>query len=285
MTAPSPPRLARRRRRWPGSLMALLALVAVAAPPTSASARAERKAPASTPAPTPAPRDPNDAPMMRAPNGQPDPTPVLATPALVPTYRDRRRFALTLSPAYGSFRLPLLGRSNKRRPGAGGLLEADLKLLPFIWLRAQVGYTAHPLDEAKLKDDESGEVTVVANAGTLHAANAGVGLAVGVDLGPVLPMIDAGVGAFRLGTPSGALAGQRDQPCLDGGGCDNGLTCSPIGVCVVDLIPEVHAGASVDILLGQRWSVGATLRYFALLRDPASIPTYVIGALRAGIRF
>ena len=48
------------------------------------------------PPPTEAPRDPNDAPMMRPPNGQPAPTPVKRSPALEPPYGGDRRFVLPI---------------------------------------------------------------------------------------------------------------------------------------------------------------------------------------------
>jgi len=260
------------RRTWPWSLAVVLSL-ALLGPEAGAA-----------PEPTEAPRDPNDAPMMRPPNGQPVPVPIKATPALAPRYGGDRRFALTLSPAYASFRLPLLGRPTIRRPGVGALLEADLRLLSFVWLRAQVGYTGHPMDESKSQDEDSGDVSVIANAGTLHTTTAGVGLAIGVDLGRFLPTIDVGAGVFRIGMPEGAMAGQRGLACVDGTTCDTGLTCRA-GTCVPAPVPEVHAGVAIDVMLAKRWYIGASMRYFALMVAPREYPVYLIGALRLGARF
>jgi len=272
VTAPSLPRLAAWRRCWTRALVTVLSLATVA------------ETSAGEPAPREAPADPNDTPMMRPPNGQAAPTPIKASPALVPAYGGDRRFALTLSPAYASFRLPLLGRPTIRRPGAGALLEADLRLLSFAWLRAQVGYSGHPMDESKSEDPDTEEVTVTANAGVLHTTTAGVGLAVGIDLGRFMPMVDVGAGIFRIGTPEGAVVGQRGMACLDGTTCDTGLMCSA-GTCVPAMVPEVHGGASVDLHLAKRWYLGASIRYFALMMQPRDIPIYVIGAARLGLRF
>lgn len=222
--------------------------------------------------------------MMRAPNGQPQPTPIKRAPALTPPYGGERRLALTLSPAYASFRLPLLGRPTIRRPGAGLLLEADLRLLSFIWLRAQVAYSGHPMDETKLQDKETEEISVTANAGVLHTSTAGIGAVIGVDLGRFLPMVDVGAGVFRIGTPAGALPGQRGMACLDGTTCDTGLTCNA-GTCMPSLVPEVHVGLALDLQLRKRWFVGASIRYFALMLQPRDIPIYVLGAARLGARF
>jgi hypothetical protein len=272
VTAPPSPRPAARRPRWVAALAAAAALV------TSGPLRADETQPSE------APRDPNDAPMMRPPNGQPAPTPVKRSPALEPRYGGDRRFAITLAPAYASFRLPLLGRPTIRRPGAGALIEADLRLLSFIWLRAQLGYSAHPIDETKVMDDETGELNVTANPGVLHATNAGIGVAAGIDLGRFLPTVDVGAGVFRIGTPEGALAGQRGKACLEGSVCDTGLTCRA-GMCVPASVPEVHGGVSVDLQLRKHWYIGATIRYFALMVQPLDFPIYVIGAARIGARF
>lgn len=237
---------------------------------------------ASPPAPAEAPKDPNDAPFLRPPLGQAAPTPIQSTPALAPPHDAGRRLALTVLPAYGSFRLPLRGRPDGARyPGAGAFVEADVQLLRFAWLRLQAGYTGHPVDEVRFVDGD--ELKVAANRGTLHATSAGVGVALGIDVGRVLPLVDLGVGAFRIGTPTGALPGQRDQPCFEGG-CDTGLACVA-GTCQVTLVPEVHAGVGVDIQLRRHWAIGAALKYFALLVQPQTYPVYLVGALRLTARF
>ncbi|MEZ4381627.1 MAG: hypothetical protein R3A79_09775 [Nannocystaceae bacterium] len=239
---------------------------------------------AGEPAPAEAPADPNDAPMLRPPNGQPAPTPLKRAPALEPPYSGDRRLAITLAPAYASFRLPLLGRPTARRPGAGALIEADLRLLSFIWLRAQLSYSSHPLDKTTVADEETGDPITTANSGVLHATSAGIGVAAGIDLGRFLPTVDVGAGLFRLGTPEGALAGQRGRACIDGSVCDTGLTCRA-GTCVPAAVPEIHGGVSVDLMLRKHWYIGATIRYFALMVQPLEIPIYVIGAARFGARF
>ncbi|MEZ4453609.1 MAG: hypothetical protein R3B09_29410, partial [Nannocystaceae bacterium] len=63
-----------------------------------------------------------------------------------------------------------------------------------------------------------------------------------------------------------------------------GLACVA-GTCQVSMVPEVHAGLSVDIQLGRRWAVGLALRYFALLFKPQVYPVYLLGAFRLTARF
>jgi hypothetical protein len=67
--------------------------------------------------------------------------------------------------------------------------------------------------------------------------------------------------------------------------CDTGLACSSENLCRVGLTPQLHAGFSLDVLLGDRFAVGGELRYFALLTAPMVYPVYLLAALRASIRF
>lgn len=267
-----------RRRARPGAGLALVA--ALAAP--SAPAAAPR---AATPKPQPAPQDPGEAPFLAPPNNQARTSPSLHAPALGPAYTGGRRFAFTLAPTYASFRMPLIGRPKGRLPGAGLGVEADLQLLRWIWLRVQGSYTGHPVDESGVIDQETGEAVLTAARGAVNTLNGGVGVAVGIDLGRFTPLIDAGVGAFRITTPKGVQQGQLGQPCLDQKSCDVGMVCGGDGLCHVGVLPEIHAGVAIEWNLLRHLALGGTLRYFAPMAAPTTFPIYLVGAIRLTLRY
>ena len=278
MPPPSPLRPAcGRRSARSGLALAALALAAASAPAAAL--------PPASPVPSEPPRDPNDAPFLPAPNNQPRTTPPLHAPSLAPPYQPGRRLALSVAPSYASFRMPLLGRPRVRLPGVGVGVEGDIQILRWIWVRLMASYSAHPVDESRVRDEKTEVVTLLANPGTVHALTGGAGVAVGVDLGRFVPLLDVGVGAFHIRTPPGATPGQQDQPCVDGGGCDVGMVCGGDGRCHPGLLPEVHAGVAVELQLLRHLALGGTLRYFALLTAPMSFPIYVLGGLRLTARF
>jgi hypothetical protein len=222
---------------------------------------------------------------MAPPNNQPRSAPNLHAPPLAPSSLPGRRLALTFAPTFASFRMPLLGRLSARHAGVGLGLEGDLQLARWIWLRGLASYTAHPLEESRTQDPDSLAVLSLANAGTMHVLNGGVSGVVGVDIGRWSPLLDVGVGTFRIGTPTGLLAGQRDQPCIDASGCDTGMVCGADNVCRPGLLPELHAGLSLEMQLRRHLAVGFLLRYFALLTAPLNYPVYLTAAVRLTARF
>lgn len=231
------------------------------------------------------PRDPNDLPPLPPPNGQPRPD----TLRLDPDYADpgslRRRFQFTLLPTYAALDLPFLGRTIDRPlPGGGLAAEFDVELYAPFFFRVTGSYTAHPVEDEFTRNDDE-QLVQTAAGGHIQVGDAGVSLLYAMDTGRLVPMLDVGLGALWLVTPDGVQSGQMGQQCREGGVCDSGLVCAADNVCRQGTTFEVHAGLAIDVLLGDRWAIGAHFRYFALLTAPAAFPIYLHGALRLSARF
>ncbi|MEZ4429650.1 MAG: hypothetical protein R3A51_18395 [Nannocystaceae bacterium] len=230
------------------------------------------------------PRDPNDAPFMPTPNGQPPSRQNPVTPAVTPRHSSTRRFQLTLAPIYASLAGPFVGRDGvSLAHGAGFNVEAELQLYQFLLLRAHVSHTLHPLTEARVLNNDE-EVVVTASGGLLQATTFGLSAVLAVDIGMFRPLVDLGVGAMRVSYPEGVAKGQQGQQCEEGETCDFGLSCGG-GACVPALVPDAHFGLAVDALLFEHLSVGAQFRYHARLLDPLNFPIYLVLGARVGVRW
>jgi hypothetical protein len=199
-------------------------------------------------------------------------------------WSNRRRVQLALSPLYAAYRMAFLGRPVQAIRGGGVGIDVDVQLVTPVWLRLSASYTAHPVQREYTRDADDALV-LSANAGTIHTADVGGGVMFAMDLGRVIPVLEAGLGIMLVRTPAAALDGQRGAACLDGGGCDTGLTCASDNVCRQGIIPEAHAGAALEILLRDRWTLGASIRYYALLTAPTVYPIYLQAGLRLAVRF
>lgn len=266
---------------------------AAAAPPLATLDDPEGAGDAGPDAPPP-PADPNDAPQLRPPNGQ------LGDPqrqgkggtdlhAVTRPYSPRRRFALTAAPMFASFRSPFIARPERFHAGGGVAVEMDVRIVRWLWLRAIGSYSAHPVGERKQITEEGEPPIVVANRGVLQAGHAGLSAVYPLDLGRILPQLDVGAGVLWVKSPDAAVTGQLGAPCREGNVCDFGLACSADATCQIAPQPEIHIGLAVDVLIGQRWSVGAHFRYFALLSGlsdiNSSFPAYLQIAARLAVRF
>lgn len=231
-----------------------------------------------------APRDPNELPFMPAPYGQPRRASrrVLAFDDGI--HRSPARFTLHLEPAFASLRAPLLGRPAEPHWGGGSAVGLDVGLLGAFGLRFSGSYTGHPLS-ARTSREDGQSPRPTAPAGTLHVAQAGIGLLYLLDIGRVRPVLELGLGTLFFVAPEGVQAGQRDQACLADGRCDLGLRCDPDRVCRVEPAFELHGSFAVDVAVHRRVSVGAGLRYFAFVTAPAEYPIYLLATGRLGIRF
>lgn len=286
---PSAPKAAPTEAPRPAAVPAPVPPPAADQAPPAPSAPADK--PALRPGPVvsaeipPPPTDPNDAPFMRPPNNQLVGKPPRTRPDIRPRFSSRRRFALTLAPAFASFRLPFQARpANARYHGAGFNLELDAQLFRWVWLRVQGTYSGHPIDEVRVLDDEM-NVVQTAPRGTIHATGFGAGPVFALDLGRWLPLIEVGLGGLRIATPPGGNAGQRGQACRSDGTCDTGLACNAGNTCQPSLIGELYFGLALDVLIRRHISFGGQFRYYALLTAPGKFPVYLIGTLRLAVRF
>jgi hypothetical protein len=241
--------------------------------------------PDADPAPEPPPRDPNELPFLPEPYGQPRRAEERWNPPTVTGRSDRRRVALTIVPSFASFfRARFLGRPDRPTAGVGLGLEADVHLIDPVWLRVLVSHSVHPVnDEFARNDDEM--IVQTAAAGLVQATHAGLGLAYGLDLGRVLPLLEVGVGALWMRSPASVTDGQLGGACLSNGACDTGLVCSAASTCEVATSFAAHGGIGLDVMLGDRWSAGAAIRYFALIVAPGNFPVYLTVGARLGARF
>lgn len=191
---------------------------------------------------------------------------------------------LSLSSLFASYRLAFLGRPPRPVRGGGVGTDLDVEIYSPVGVRASASYTAHPLaDEFTRDGDEAPEPS--ARRGTLHTIDFGGAVVFAMDIGRVRPVLEAGLGATIIRTPGGVVDGQRGGACLSGGGCDVGLVCGAENICRQGLVPRAHAGAAVEVMLGDRWTIAATIRYFALLAAPTVFPVYLQAGIRAGLRF
>ncbi len=230
------------------------------------------------------PIDPDDVPQMDAPNGQRQPRVSPAVPELTVGFSRSRRVQLTFSTLYAASKLQLLGRPDQVRHGFGFSFETDIQLMRWMWFRAGVSHTVHPMPRTVVLDEDE-EPVETATAGMLHATYFSGGLAVAVDLGRFVPLLDVGFGALRAATPLGLFTGQRGLPCNSDGSCDTGLVCASSGMCEVSLLPAAHVGVGVDALVRQHLTLGFLVRYYAPVTAIADIPLYLAVSLRAGFRW
>lgn len=237
--------------------------------------------------------DPNDAEFMKPPNGQLRTWSAGKPEPITRGFSGRRRFQLTVLPTYAAVRMPLFGRTSSSCGGGfactpvrgfGAAVEADLRVLRWLWVRLGASHTVHPVDDNFSVDDD-GEVSQLARAGNINTTTFGLSLVYPIDLGRFMPLLDGGVGGMLMNSPEPAINGQQDAPCRDGGVCDPGLACAPDNMCRLTVVPEAHVGLGLDVLLGRHWSVGAQVRYHALLSSISVFPTYLVGALRLAARF
>jgi hypothetical protein len=221
---------------------------------------------------------------MRAPDGQPPTDEHRGDVEHAGGWSNRRRVHLGITPLYAAYRLAFLGRPVQPIRGGGVALDVDVHLVEPVWLRLSASYSGHPVQREYTPNDDD-EPVLSANAGTIHTADFGGGVMFAMDLGRVIPMLEAGLGIMVVSTPPAVLDGQRGAACLDGGGCDVGLACASDNVCRQSVIPEAHAGAAIEILLRDRWTLGASIRYYALLLAPTVFPIYLQAGVRVGVRF
>lgn len=222
---------------------------------------------------------------MAPPNGQPSLRPATTMPELTPRHSQRRRLQLTAVPVYAAVKLSLAGRGTPTLHGAGAAAQVDVKLHPWIFLRVHGGHTAHPVDEVRVEDEESGEIDRLANSGLIQATVFGAAAVLAIDLGRFLPLLDIGLGGLRMSYPEGVLTGQQGAPCGAEASCDPGLTCSSEGICVPGVTGDLSAGLGVDILLYRHLTVGAEFRYHALMMNPGTFPIYLTLGVRVGVRW
>jgi hypothetical protein len=285
--------MARRRTRLSLATIGALALTAMIQPHADAAPRDDEAGPAAPErskgrTDRPVPRDPNDLPPMPPPGGQPRPDDLRWDPAFANHFGERRRVQLTLMPIYASVRLDFIGRPQPaaRNPmrGGGGGLELDIELLRPFWLRLVASHTVHPVDDRFATNDDD-EIVQTAARGNVQATDAGLSAVYAMDFGRILPLLDVGLGVLWLRSPAAVVDGQLGGECLQSGACDPGLVCASDNTCQMTPVLELHAGVAVDVLITDRWTVGAGLRYFALLSNPAVYPVYLQGTVRGGIRF
>ncbi|MBC8073360.1 MAG: hypothetical protein IAG13_33885, partial [Deltaproteobacteria bacterium] len=197
----------------------------------------------------------------------------------------RRRLAFAIAPMFATYRMALIGRTTA--PIRGGGIGADFDVLVYqpVSVRVSAAYTAHRLQDAYTREGDDAP-KLSAKGGTLHTIDFGGAVVFAMDLGRARPLLEAGIGAMIVRAPDAVQDGQRGGACLEGGGCDVGLSCaSEENICRQSAIPRLHAGAGIEVFLSDRWSIGASIRYYALLTAPTVFPVYLQAALRLGVRF
>jgi hypothetical protein len=278
----------RRRdlRRSSGWLVALALLACAGWGPGS---RVE--APAPPPEPThdpfsePPPRDPDDTPFMPPPNNQLSQWSRGREQPLTRGFDDDHWVQLSAIPTYAALHVPFIGRGPAPLRGGGIALELDVRVVRWLFIRAYGSHTLHPVFEETSFDEENNEVLLLANGGLVQATNTGLAVVYVLDLGRFSPRVDVGAGLLFVRSPPAAQPGQWGAECREGGVCDLGLSCSADEICRPAPFPEVHAGIALDVLLGQRWTVGLGVRYYALLQALSQLPVYLHGSVRLGVRF
>lgn len=284
-------RPSRERSRWAWVLIGLLAGWA-ASVGTPASAQQPPSAPpsegpAATPDPfdQPPPRDPDDAPFTRAPRNQLGQWSVGRERSRVRGFDDDHWVALTLVPTYAAIHLPFIGRGQGPFRGGGIGLELDVRIVRWLFARAYVGHTLHPVPRVETRDENSGVVTQDARAGVLQATDTGLSIVYALDVGRFVPRVDVGAGLLFVRSPDAVAPGQWGAQCREGNVCDLGLSCSAAQICEATPFPEVHAGIALDVLVGRRWTLGVGVRYHALIQAISQFPMFVTGHVRLGLRF
>lgn len=233
--------------------------------------------------PRPPAADPNDAPRMPSPRQGWGPQRGAKTVRADEIPNRRRRISLQVVPLYAALKTPLFGRPLETHHGVGAGLELDVKLVRWLFLRAMAATSAHRLREATVETPD-GRQALTARAGTFLATTTGMSAVYPLDLGRVLTMIDVGGGLLWTQGPEGVLDGQQGQPCIDGGRCDFGLSCTPSNVCQPTPTGQFNVGFSVDVLMGAHWSLGGQFRYYGLLATLGDAQIVTLG-LRLGARW
>lgn len=241
----------------------------------------------------PPPRDPGDAAFMRPPNNQFQGLPPRTRPDIRRGWSARRRFAVTISPAFAQLRFNFAGRLAppdnryyKRLPGAGFNLELDAQIWRWIWVRAQGTYSGHPVEEERTQNSDM-DVMTTAPRGTIHALGFGAGPVFALDLGRWLPLIEVGLGGLRVASPRSEIKGQRGAACGDNGACDVGLKCSAANVCEPTIMPDLYFGAAIDLMVRRHLAIGAQFRYYSRLArgEITDFPKYLVATIRLSVRF
>jgi len=255
-----------------------------------ASAQEPRNTPAEAedpedPLARPSPRDPDDAPFMRPPRNQLGQWTAGRPRSRVRGFDDDHWVQLSFVPTYAAIHLPFIGRGSGPFRGGGVGLELDVRIVRWLFVRVYGSHTAHPVPRAEAYDEASETVGLLARAGVIQATDTGLSVVYALDIGRFVPRVDVGAGLLFVRSPDQAQSGQWGGKCRDGNLCDLGLSCSAAMVCEPAPFPEVHAGIALDVLLGQRWSVGVGVRYHALIQAIAQFPMFITGHLRLGVRF
>lgn len=284
-----------RRGREPLAGLALLVFVGGWGPPTGAGVeapapRAEEAGEGGEPAladpfDEPAPHDPDDTPFMAPPNNQLGQWSVGRERPLTRGFDDDHWVQLTAAPTYAALHVPFIGRGPTPLRGGGVALELDLRVFRWLFVRVYGSHTVHPVFEETAYDEDEEEVVQLANEGLVQATNAGASLVYALDIGRFVPRVDVGAGLLFVRSPPAAQPGQWGAECRQGGVCDLGLSCNAEEICRPTPFPEFHAGIGLDILLGQRWAVGMSVRYYALLQALSQLPIYLHGSVRLSVRF
>jgi hypothetical protein len=277
----------RRHGRGPGALAGLALLLSAGGwgPPTGTRTEAPQPPAPHDPFTEPPPRDPDDAPFLAPPNNQLGQWSAGRRATLTRGFDDDHHLQLTLTPSYSALHVPFIGRGTTPLRGGGVGLELDVRLWRWLFVRVRASHTLHPVFEETSFDEESGETSLIANAGLVQATDAAVGIVYALDIGRFVPHVDVGAGLLFVRSPAAAQPGQWGAECRQDGVCDLGLSCSSDNICRAAPFPEVHAGIGLDVLLGRRWALGVAVRYFALLFAPTDLPIYLHGNVRLGVRF
>ncbi|NVB41525.1 hypothetical protein G6O69_27045 [Pseudenhygromyxa sp. WMMC2535] len=255
-------------------------------PPDSSSPTGGQQQPAQAdPFEDPAPRDPDDTPFMPAPNNQLGQWSVGRERPLTRGFDDDHWVQLGVVPTYAAFHLPFTGRGEGPFRGGGLSLELDFRVVRWLFLRAFVSHTVHPVFAESSYDEESDTTTQLARGGLIQATNTGASAVYALDLGRFVPRVDVGAGLLFVRSPEGPLDGQWGGQCGESDACDPGLSCASDGVCRPTPVLEGHIGVAVDVLLGSHWSVGIGVRYYALFSALSELPVYLTGSVRLGARF
>jgi hypothetical protein len=277
--------------RMPGFVAGLALLLSASGWAPSTGTRVEAPAPPGDehgthdPFAEPPPRDPDDTPFLRPPNNQLGQWSTGRRAPLTRGFDDDHHAQLSLIPTYAALHVPFIGRGTTPMRGGGMALELDVRLLRWLFVRVRGSHTLHPVFEETSFDEERGETSLLANAGLVQTTDTAVAIVYALDIGRFVPRVDVGAGLLFVRSPAAAQPGQWGAECRDGGVCDLGLRCSGENVCRAAPFPEVHAGIGLDVLLGQRWSLGVAVRYYALLQALSNLPIYLHGSVRLSVRF
>jgi hypothetical protein len=162
-------------------------------------------------------------------------------------------------------------------------VAADVYVARWLAIHLDGSHTQPPVGESTRTDD-AGTTTTTALAGRYGISQGTLGLLYLIDVGRVVPSLEAGAGITAMSSPDGVISGQRGRSCTADASCDVGLACVS-NRCVPRPLAHVAAGVAVDVRLGRRWAVGGFVRYYAALTNVAQFPVYLVTGLRATFRF